>query len=138
MELSALASIGDWTTPHCQLFRLLFGSPMRFYKTKPKRIVSALRLGQHSAEILSEIAIPHKEADRKLGLSELDLSNCNMFPLPRDGVICSGGHVLFSPSFAKGDEHDHRRGIDGRHRDNHVHYYLCLGSAYFHVQHGPR
>ena len=31
------------------------GSPMRFYKTKPKRTTSAPRLGQHTTEILSEI-----------------------------------------------------------------------------------
>ena len=31
------------------------GSPMRFYKTKPKRTTSAPRLGQHTTEILSEL-----------------------------------------------------------------------------------
>jgi crotonobetainyl-CoA:carnitine CoA-transferase CaiB-like acyl-CoA transferase len=34
---------------------LHLGSPIRFYKTKPKRTSAAPRLGQHSAEILSQL-----------------------------------------------------------------------------------
>ncbi len=33
------------------------GSPMRFYKTKPKRTSAAPQLGQHSAEILSQLGM---------------------------------------------------------------------------------
>src|SRR5207245_2332193 len=31
------------------------GSPMRFYKTKPKKTASAPQLGQHTMEILSQL-----------------------------------------------------------------------------------
>jgi crotonobetainyl-CoA:carnitine CoA-transferase CaiB-like acyl-CoA transferase len=31
------------------------GSPMRFYKTRPKRTTSAPQLGQHSKEILTDL-----------------------------------------------------------------------------------
>src|SRR5467141_582601 len=42
----------------------LLGSPMRFYKTKPKKTTSAPRLGQHSTETLAELGYSAKGIEK--------------------------------------------------------------------------
>ncbi len=49
----------------------VLGSPMRFYKTKPKRTGSAPKLGQHTAEVLAELGILLTQTQKVLGKTYL-------------------------------------------------------------------
>ena len=50
----------------------LLGSPMRFYKTKPKKTTSAPRLGQHSTETLAELGYSAKRIEKLRGATSKD------------------------------------------------------------------